>query len=44
MSISKYAIGEGAIGQSEPPAIKSRVPSKRITVALADASAIPEPR
>lgn len=44
MSIGKYAIGEGAVGQSEAPAIRSKVPSKRIYTALADAPAIPEPR
>ena len=44
MSIGKYAIGEESIGQGEPPSIKSKVPSKRIYTALADSSAVPEPR
>ena len=44
MSIGKFAIGEGAVAQSEPPAIKSKVPSRRITTALADVAATPEPR
>ena len=39
-----YAIGEAAIGQSEAPAIRSKVPPKRVYTALADVATIPEPR
>ena len=44
MSIGRYAIGEGAVSQSEAPTLKSKVPPRRITIALADARIIPEPR
>ena len=44
MSIGRYAIGEAAIGQSEAPAIRSKVPPKRVYTALADVATIPEPR
>lgn len=44
MSIARFALGEGAIAQAEATSIKSRTPPKRISVALADASVVPEPR
>ena len=44
MSIARYALAEGAIGQAEPPVIRSKTPPKRQTVALADNEAVPEPR
>ncbi len=44
MSIAKFALGEGAIGQVEATGIKSKTPSKRIFVAVADPTVIPEPR
>lgn len=44
MSISKFALGEAALAQPEPTAIKSKTPPKRILVALADATVVPEPR
>jgi len=44
MSISRHAIGEAAIGQSETQTIRSKLALRRTYVALADARAIPEPR
>lgn len=44
MSIARYAVAEGAIGQVEPPVIRSKTPPKRQYVALADTVAVPEPR
>lgn len=44
MSIARYAIGEGTLGQAEATAAKSKTPPKRTAVALADAPVVPEPR
>lgn len=44
MSIARYALAEGAIGQAEPPVIRSKTPPKRQTVAFADTVTVPEPR
>ncbi len=44
MSIAKYAVSEGAVGQSEPQVVKPKGPPKRQYVALADIKAVPEPR
>ena len=45
MSIGKFAIGEAAVGQIDPPTtIRSKLALRRPYVALADARAIPEPR
>lgn len=44
MSIAKHAVAESAIGQAEPPLIRTKTPPKRQYVALADTTAVPEPR
>lgn len=44
MSISKYAVAESAIGQTDAPVIRAKTPSKRQYVALPDTIAAPEPR
>lgn len=43
MSLAKYAIAESPLAQGEPPATK-KTPPKRQSVALADATVVPEPR
>jgi len=44
MSIARFALAETALGQAETTAARSKTPPKRTTVALADASQVPEPR
>lgn len=44
MSIARNAIAEHAIAQNQVPVIRTKTPSKRIYVALADTEAVPEPR
>lgn len=44
MSIARYAVAESALAQTGMPVIRSKTPSKRHYVALADTKAVPEPR
>lgn len=44
MSIARNAVAESALAESVAPVVRTKTPSKRQYVALADTTAVPEPR
>lgn len=44
MSIARQAVAESALGEGAAPVVRTKTPSKRQYVALADTTAVPEPR
>lgn len=44
MSIARHAVAEGALAEGAAPVVRIKTPPKRQNVALADTTAVPEPR